>query len=62
MLSEGKTHEALTTFIHEVEITHKLHSDGAKVLVLGEFHKKTKKYEIKTSGTEPNSSWQNNTK
>ena len=31
-------------------------------MVLGEFHKKTKKYEIKTSETEPHSPWQNNAK
>ena len=59
MSAEHKAHESLTTFIHQVGIPHELHSDGAKALTQGEFQKKTRKYEIHTSETEPYSPWQN---
>ena len=40
-------------------IPQELHSDGAKALTQGEYSRKTKKYEIRTTQTEPYSSWKN---
>ena len=59
MKREADAHDSLTTFIHEVGIPQELHSDGAKALTQGEYSRKTKKYEIRTTQTEPYSPWQN---
>ena len=59
MKTEADAHESLTTFIHEVGIPQELHSDGAKAITQGEYGKRIKKYEIRTTQTEPYSPWQN---
>ena len=57
--TRSQAHEALTSFIQEVGIPHELHSDGGKELIKGMMRKKVKRYEIRTTMSEPYSPWQN---
>ena len=59
MKREANAHESLSTFIHEVGIPQELHSDGAKAIAQGDYSKKTKKYEIRTTQIKPYLPWQN---
>ena len=59
MTSESYAHYGLICYIHEVGIPAKIHTDNAKVEVLGHWKKTTRDYHIKVSVTEPYSAWQN---
>ena len=59
MQKESQAHQTLSSFIHEVGIPHKLHSDNANTLTLGEMARKLRKYEIFQTLLEPYSQFQN---
>ena len=61
MNREAKAHDTFTAFIHEIGVPHELHSDNAKVQLLGEFRQKFQKHEVHLSATESQSPWQNDT-
>ena len=58
MRREANAHGSLSTFIYEVGIPQELHSDGTNAITQGDYSKKTKKkYRIRTTQTEPYSTW-----
>ena len=59
MTSESQAHYAIVAYIHDVGIPRKIHTDNAKVEVLGNWKKTTRDYHIKVTVTEPYSAWQN---
>ena len=59
MSTESKAPLGLVSYIHEVGIPSKIHTDNAKIETLGDWKKTTQEYHIKTSTTEPYSPWQN---
>jgi hypothetical protein len=59
MEAKSNAHITFLSFIHEVGIPHKIHSDGAGEVVASEFRKKLNKYEVYLTTNEPYSPWQN---
>ena len=46
MERNSQVHREFKAFVHEVGISHGLHSENTKELVIGEFKKKVNKYEV----------------
>jgi len=59
MKKKSDVPDTLSTFIHDVGIPHKIHSDAAKEIMQGNFKELCKEYHIPNSFTEPHSPWQN---
>ena len=59
MTTESEAPLGLVSYIHEVGIPSKIHTDNAKVETLGDWKKITQEYHIEGSTTEPYSPWQN---
>jgi hypothetical protein len=59
MMSKSDTADSLLSFIHHVGIPASIHSDYAKEIKQGKFHKLCKEYHIPVTTTEPYSPWQN---
>ena len=59
MTTESEAPLGLVSYIHEVGIPSKIHTDIAKIETLGDWKKTTPENHIKASTTEPYSPWQN---
>ena len=59
MTTESEAPLGLMSYIHEVGIPSKIHTDNAKIETLCDWKKTTQEFHIKTSTTEPYSPWQN---